>query len=137
MRIETLETFRAGKDDRVRMPGVPHAEWAARLMGRTPPAEVADSPVLAAEVNHSRWVVRCPWCGSAQIVDPSDPRFWCPECDNRDVGGRWVRVRWPDEATRLEIEDELMRRPRDHQRNWQAYEVVEDLRQENRRRGVR
>jgi hypothetical protein len=79
-------------------------------------------------VNHGRWVVECPDCGSAQLGCRSDHRFMCSECANVVIGGLWRRVVWPKHAAA--IEDELAERPWPKNQNWTPGETVADLRAE-------
>ncbi|MDQ3431391.1 MAG: hypothetical protein M3467_04065 [Actinomycetota bacterium] len=74
------------------------------------PEGVLLDQVLHARINHSRWVADCP-CGSAQVVSPADPRFFCVEC-----GAGWFRIQFPADVDRVEAElaDQLP-----HLRNWQ------------------
>lgn len=91
----------------------------------------------AAHVNAGRWIVECPFpgCHSAQVPSYTDPRFFCIECENRPVGGRWVPVVWPTPATVKQIESALRARPAEHQ-FWRPGEKVKDLLLENAAHGV-
>lgn len=95
----------------------------------TPPAEMADRPILKAEVNHGRWIVRCPFCPGAEMADLNDPRFFCLSCYNVPIGGKWLPVQFP--ANRAALEAELLKRPASESRNWLPHESVADLRREN------
>ena len=90
---------------------------------------------ISAEVNDGRWVGRCTneACGGAQIVSPNDPRFFCTYCHNVDGDGEWLEVHFPEDWK--EKEKILDRRPVRNQ-HMKAWETVEDLRQENRVRGL-
>ena len=90
--------------------------------------EETDAAVAYASVNHGRWLVRCPWCPSAQHASREDHRFMCVECENAAVGGRWVKVVWPEEARKIEAV--LLRRPKRY-RNWNPGEAVVKLEREN------
>ena len=92
--------------------------------------------ILAAVVNHGRWVVACPSCSSAQLADPDDPRFFCDRCANADHGGGWARVQFPKPAELAAIEAVLAARPSDEYRNWSPPETVADLVVENEAHGV-
>jgi len=97
------------------------------------PADVEGNPtgpelVATAEVNHNRWLVRCPFCDSGvQHACDIDRRFFCVDCLNLAAGGCWVRVVWPDDRT--EIEEALLERPLGN-RNWKPGQTAEDLRAE-------
>ena len=91
--------------------------------------ESTDEMVAYASVNHGRWLVRCPWCKSAQYASREDHRFFCVECFNAPAGQRWVAVIWPQDHE--EIESVLCGRPKQN-RNWTTGEPVDKLREENR-----
>lgn len=96
------------------------------------PAKVG-GPAAIAYVNHGRWVTECPYgCGSAQVVTPADPRFFCLGCRNRG-SGRWSPVTFP--AQRQVIEAALERRP-PRNANWLPGEPVERLLKENADHGM-
>jgi hypothetical protein len=107
---------------------------------------VGTHPTLMAkvEVNYSRWVVRCPWCYSAQVACDTDRRFFCVICLNAKANGQWVEVIWPADDERQGIEAILELRPPGN-RNWlpgQAFvrplgwvgpaETISQLEEENR-----
>lgn len=102
-------------------------------LGPHPPAEISTEAVGHAIVRQRRWVVLCPWCPSAQYAHTTDKRFFCVECGNAAVGGKWVAVEWPPNPE--EIERTLMVRPSDN-RNWEWGETVADLVAENFEHGV-
>ena len=108
-------------------PPVAHmGKW--KLAGQRPPGE----PELRAYVNHGRWVVDCPFCGSAQLASESDRRFFCAGsdgCANHQAGHRFLPVRWPDQAA--EIEEILLERPQAVNQNWQPGETLTRLLEEN------
>jgi hypothetical protein len=133
--LPTVESFHASPH-----PSLDHkpAEWVVRaLLARRQnvapedvvlPTEVDRHVVATAEVRDGRWLVRCPWCPSAQETSPSDRRFWCVGCANIAVGGKWVRVQWPKDWDAAE--DELLKRPPEN-RHFLPGESVADLRREN------
>ena len=88
---------------------------AAEDLGLTMDPGPAIGPPLDARINHGRWLVRCPYCVGAELVDPDDPFFFCLSCGNEGSRGRERRVRFPDK--RKEIEDALEGRRRENQ-NW-------------------
>lgn len=101
---------------------------AHRLRGEEPPpmpSTTVTEPAVDAYVNHGRWVGDCPFCPSASMVSPDDPRFFCAECANAAVGGQYVPVAFPADVER--IENELVQRPVAANRNWQPGETATDL----------
>jgi hypothetical protein len=93
-----------------------------------------DAPVVA-YVNHGRWVAQCE-CMSAQLVSPADPRFFCVECFNVAVDGRWRAVTFPAGSEVEEIEAVLELRPERKRQNWEPGETVERLVAENLEHGL-
>lgn len=89
---------------------------------------VGKATVALARVNHGRWIVDCPFCPSAALVTPDDPRFFCVECGNAAAHGRWAKVIFPDDVDA--IEQTLEPRPAALQ-NWEPGEDVDALRVEN------
>jgi hypothetical protein len=86
---------------------------------------------VLAEVVHSRWLVRCPYCPSASRVSAADPRFFCTFCGNEGEG--FHAVVFPDD--REHVEALLSARPIRETRNWRPHETVADLQAENRQQG--
>lgn len=108
-----------------------------RARGAQIPGPSADPPAgvpLAAYVSDGRWVVACDACPSAQVVDPSDRRFFCVRCFNVTNGGRWRPVGWPDTIAAIEAALEV--RPVEGTRNWRPGETLADLQAENEAHGV-
>lgn len=98
------------------------------------PLDIPRSRVLPdgeayAEVNHGRWIVRCPACPGAQMAFEHDQRFFCADC-----GAGPMRVVWPDD--RAAIEAALHARSSRMNMNWTRDETVQDLHDENRAHGV-
>lgn len=131
-----------------RTSSVPVAEWAFQ---KYPPVFVdREAPDLTrrgetsvvftrAEVNHGRWVARCPFCPSAQVVSPVDARFICAGldgCANATVRGAFVQIVFPDDRERGLIEAALLQRPERPNRNWRAPETVASLIEENEAHGL-
>jgi hypothetical protein len=148
-RDRSVRRIRRAEDDyyNPRAGVTPVAEWAWRRFppvfeGREAPdlsrrGQTADVSTRAA-VNHGRWVAGCPFCDSAQVVSPTDPRYLCAGvdvCANGPVKGAFVTVEFPAEALRDEIEAALMVRPTVN-RNWRAPETPADLREENAANGL-
>lgn len=98
------------------------------------PTGDAETPRLSPQVGQGRWFVRCPWCPGATILVEEDPRFFCCDCCNAAVGGRYLPVDLPPDIR--EIERVLMRRPDVMTRNWLPGETVADLDRENIEHGV-
>ena len=87
--------------------------------------------MIAAEVNHGRWIVRCPACPSAASLNGpgwDGKTFHCTECDQ----GSGPTVCPEDRAG---IEAALARRPIANQ-NWTPGETAAELEAENVERGV-
>ena len=91
---------------------------------------------VAARINHGRWIVACPVCPSAVVVDLSKLVFMCVGCGNTGNGGQWFAVTVP--PNRKAIEAELLKRPRNGRnpaeainRNWEPGETVGALQREN------
>jgi hypothetical protein len=131
MRITTLPDLQPAGLERF-TGSVLRAQRAAVAM----PHQTADGPALAAEINHGRWIVRCPACGGAEMVDPSDPRFFCLSCHNEAHGGKWLPVKLPSASHRSKLEAELLKRPRSPNRNWLPGETLKQLQGDNTRMGV-
>lgn len=98
------------------------------------PVEVSTEAIAHAIVRQSRWVVVCPWCPGAEYAHTSDKRFFCIDCGNVAVDGKWIGVEWPDNPE--EIEAHLMLRPVPDTRNWEWGEKSTDLIVENFDHGV-
>jgi phage terminase large subunit GpA-like protein len=136
MKLQTIEDMGAPLGAIKERPSTwgPAQYYAAQGQPVTLPVSgTATSDKAYAEVNHGRWVVRCPFCASAQIASHTDPKFWCPECEMADVAGQWVEVVWPEDAEA--IEELLVRRPAIN-RNWSHGETTQYLNRENEVHGV-
>ena len=114
-------------------------EVQKRLKTRVPLAFIArkfgytinwqpEGKALPAMVNHGRWIVKCPTCNGAELVDPDMPIFFCYSCGNESNGGHVYPVSFPQNWR--EIEAALIDRPPANQ-NWLPGETIEDLRNEN------
>ena len=97
------------------------------------PTAIHDDLTVSPIVSHGRWLIPCPWCFSASMASRDDHRFFCVECRNRPVDGKWLAVKWPE--SRDEIEGLLVMRPNPKTRNWTT-ETVAELLAENASRGV-
>lgn len=94
-----------------------------------------DVPPIVAFVNEGRWIVECPFCHSAQVGSPDDPRFLCV-CANDPVLGAYLQVEYPAPADRARIEDALSARTWVGNVNWLPEETANDLVAENIEQGV-
>lgn len=122
---------------------IPLCEWAYRLhppqfIDRMIPdltarGQMSDATTVA-RVEDGRWIAECPFCASAQVVSPLDPRYLCagPDgCANANVRGAYASVIFPSEKTRDQLEAVLLERPDRLTRNWMPRESVSDLVAEN------
>lgn len=94
-------------------------------------------PQTFAYVNHGRWLVDCPFCGSTQVAAKTDRRFLCAgtgSCGNAPAGGAFVPVVWPKDTEAIEAV--LVNRPDPNTRNWLPGETIKDLRRENVEHGI-
>lgn len=98
------------------------------------PTKTAEMTVEA-EINHGRWICKCPFCKGAEIADRQDKRFFCLSCFNKSIAGQWLKVEFPKDEKKIEIE--LSKRPKVENRNWIPSESVNDLRRENKERGIK
>lgn len=140
--------IRAAHDEYHPLPGLPLAELPAALhpdvAERPRPLErpygLATNAVAVAYVNDSRWVANCPTdgCYGAILVSHHDPRFYCPYCFNQPAGNRFIPIKFPDEQTRIRIEETLLARPDPKTRHFrpQDDEDLSTLRAENREHGI-
>ena len=102
----------------------------ARKRLRDRPLELnreVSNKTLKAEINHSRWLVMCPHCSSAELLF-NDKKFFCSECKNEVIGGKLYKIVMPKST--LQIETLLEPRPI-RNRNWKYPETIEDLAKEN------
>jgi len=84
-----------------------------------------------AEVNHGRWIAKCPFCAGAELA--MGDAFFCQSCKMVVNGGRPISLNWP--AARASIEHLLGKRPLAN-RNWLPGESVDMLRAENLMHGL-
>lgn len=126
-----METELPGKDLEPggKVPIEPVPEEPPFDPGPQPEPEPEPEYLAYAEVSHGRWIVRCPFCRSAQLASKEDHRFFCVECLNEVAGRRWVRVVWPEEPE--PIEAALLARPERAFMHWRKGEPVEALLVEN------
>lgn len=143
-RLATAENRYPDASGRPAAERVHHA--LARRAGSPAPnltRQTSRQTLAAVEVNHGRWIVRCPLvdpqtgerCGGCQLASLTDARVLCVQCGNHQVGGRWVRVVWPDDPET--IERVLLARPRLSTLNWHPEQSATELMLENAAHGVR
>ena len=80
-------------------------------------------PVMAV-VNHSRWVARCDYCGSASAVN-SGGSFFCMTCLNIKNDNKPRPLVFPKEAKAIEVQ--LLKREKPMNRNWLPGETINKL----------
>ena len=124
--VETGETY-FGELDKTNISGKHN-----RSRKRPKADSLADGEPLMARIDHARFIVDCPNCGSAEFYF-EDNLFYCTVCGNSDVGGKVKRVVTP--GNRVAIEKALGKRPIKN-RNWNPGETVKDLESENLKHGV-
>lgn len=129
--IQTLETaphVKGADIDPIRWARAVKAPWV--IMPNPLPAPHGRA---YARVNHSRWIVDCPFCAGAQDASRINPIFWCAECGMSDNDFAPMAVVFPDNAD--EIERILLLRPNPATRNWDKSETLKDLIEQNRAYG--
>lgn len=105
----------------------PHALWRPFVEHGVPlPREMAVHEPIRVSMNHGRWIVKCPWCGSAQYASVTDHRFFCVDCGNKGQG--WAKTVWPRNADQIETDMDL-REPLN--RNLDVGETAKTIRDEN------
>lgn len=97
-----------------------------------PMPEGTSTKTVKAEINHGRWIVRCPNCPGAEMADKEDKRFFCLSCDNKQEGGKWLTVKFPRNADKIE---ELLKDRKRENQNWLPGETLAQLTRENRKAG--
>lgn len=121
-----------------------------------PPGGMLDILPVKARIDYGRWLADCE-CGGAEYVDPEESIFFCNSCGNVMFNGEFRPVIFPDETTRAAIEKVLLARPVDEtrgldpiekamlarpsipglSRSWDPGESVADLKEQNRRAGLK
>ncbi len=83
---------------------------------------------VIARINHGRWVANCPFCPSAELVEPGEA-FFCLDasCGMAKNDNHPMAVVFPE--NRAEIEQALQTRPPENQ-NW-TDETIDALVAEN------
>lgn len=111
------------------------SKYLPKPKGPHPPNAVSKEAVAYAIVRQARWVVKCPFCEyHYQYAHRSDPRFFCCDCGNAPVNGKWVGVQWIDNPQ--DVEAELLKRTNPYNQNWEWGESIGDLVVENAENGV-
>lgn len=115
-----------------------YRNWIIYLSGinprfKMPPINMPIHGNVRARIDSSRWIVDCPFCGSAQDPSRREPLFWCVECGMRQNDGAAITVVFPPDADR--IEQVLMQRHNFKHRNWNPGETLQDLMIENKAHG--
>lgn len=101
---------------------------------------VREDAKTVARIEGGRWIADCPFCPSAQVVSPTDPRFLCAGydgCSNIDIGGAYATIVFPADEVLARIEGLLVKRPKLTNRNWLSGETTHDLGVENVKHGIR
>lgn len=91
---------------------------------------LGDPPKLPVRANWGRWIVECPVCPSALLLQPDDSTFQCWDC------GAAGDTEWPEESMREGVERLLSMRPNEITRNWEPGETLHDLMKENAYHGL-
>jgi len=79
---------------------------------------------VQAYVYRDAWMVYCPNCAGAILVDDKEPFMFCPDCHNADNDGVPYRVIFKNKD---EVDALLSKRKNPQNRNWLPGETVEDL----------
>lgn len=96
-----------------------HAEWirnfsaklhAEGLLEIAWNGQIHGEPVKAC-IDSSRWVAFCPYCESAEAVDPVEKIFFCFHCNMLDNNYEALPVEFPEVKLMNEIIATLMERP--------------------------
>ena len=123
---------------------VTHRVWFTRqALGRGlhVSGDVSETQKTKAYLNHGRWIVDCPLdregqaCGGAECVTEDDKVFLCLSCGNEQVGGDFLKVRFPTRPGRDKFEKSLALRP-ESLRNWVPGETPAKIAKENRKHGI-
>ena len=123
--VETGDTYfdGVGKEGIAGSPPARHKLKRANLEG----IEKVDGKPLEARIDHARFIVDCPNCGSAEFYF-EDKLFMCSLCNNSNVEGKVYKVKTPKDRKKIEVI--LGKRPIKN-RHWTEPETVEDLEKEN------
>ena len=129
------------------LPGVRrlgHREWfavQAEARGFVVSSKKSSHKAVEARVDHGRWIADCPLqremqdCKGAECVTTDDKVFLCLACGNAELGGKLIKVKFPNENHRHEFEKDLSVRP-EANRNWFPGETPQKIAKENRMHGL-
>ena len=92
-----------------------------------PEPDPPTTPAVVARINYGRWIGDCLLtrttgpeaglpCHNAQVVDDDDPRFYCVDCCNEQLGGVWRDVTFPADLAAVETPLEVLPEP---EQNWE------------------
>jgi len=87
---------------------------------------ILDFKPIEARIEHARFIVDCPNCGSAEFAF-EDKLFFCSLCRNSDVQGQVRKVKMPNKRKQIE---EILGKRKIKNRHWKEPETVEDLENE-------
>ncbi len=118
------------------IPGELGGFWLAPVPPPPPDSGVALGQSVTAVANSGRWVVSCPFCGSAQLAHREDRTFVCVEDANLWADYLPVVVVWPEPEVVEVVEAILDARPGMFQQNWTPAETIVDLAAENTAAGL-
>lgn len=94
--------------------------------------EVSDDSPIPAIVNHGRWIVKCPYCRGAELLN-EEHLFMCQSCFNAPASYKFLKVKVPRWGS--SIEAILLKRPMMENRNW-TNEEASELEEENKAHGL-
>lgn len=124
--IETFESWFSTDDHAI----VAYANPSSIRDRTLPTAATANTVTAIARVEHGRWIADCPLCDAgAELVNTAISTIFCCECRNTQVAHALVPVTMP--ADREQIEQLLLARPDERNRNWRPGETIEQLAAEN------
>lgn len=114
-----------------------YRQWIDKLTWQLYPRHrinwTAKGDPIPAIIARNNWAVVCPYCNDAFLYEPGFD-FFCRTCLMQGNDGQAQPVAMP--ANRVALETTLELRPNPFTRNWIPGETVEDLRNENARRGI-
>jgi hypothetical protein len=90
--------------------------------------QLAPGHKAVARIDYGRWIVDCPFCPNAVLLDPTEPRTFCLNCYNERAEYQWVGVVMPDAEERAAIEEALDDGRPEHEMTWTPGQTVKDLR---------
>jgi hypothetical protein len=96
-----------------------HTEWIRNLSAKMAASGdlekawdggVHGEPVKAC-IDSSRWVAFCPYCASAEAVDPVEKVFFCFHCNMLENDYQALPVEFPEAGLQAQVIAALMERP--------------------------